>query len=63
MDQPVHLLATERGMRAYVTAPKPSDTAAWTRALEALRSADVWGSTDAHGTPEIWAEIREGEQP
>lgn len=58
LDKPVHLLATERGIRMYAPAPVACDPA-WPDLLHALRSADQWGSTDATGTPEIWAEIHD----
>ncbi|MET7914477.1 hypothetical protein ABZU45_00805 [Streptomyces avermitilis] len=59
LDEPVHMLATERGIRLHVPAPAAHHPA-WTPVLTALRSADRWGSTDTTGTPEIWAEINEG---
>ncbi|GAB2732883.1 hypothetical protein GCM10027072_29380 [Streptomyces bullii] len=59
LGEPVHLLATRRGTRMYADAPDRCDPA-WPRVLEALRSADVWGSTDANGAPEIWAQVDEG---
>lgn len=59
LDEPVHLLATKRGLRLHAPAPRTSDKRTWHAALEALRSADEWGSTDTSGTPEIWAEIIE----
>lgn len=57
MDEPVHALATKRGVRLHVPAPDHRNTPAWQAALTALRSADAWGSTDTTDTPEIWAEI------
>ncbi|WP_432135136.1 hypothetical protein [Streptomyces sp. bgisy154] len=63
VDAPARLLAVEHGMRVYATAPDPSDTAAWERAMSALRSADRWGSTTASGVPEIWAEVHDEVSP
>ena len=58
LDEPVHALSTDRGIRIHAPAPPPRD-ARWERVLEVLRTADWWGSTDTNGAPEIWAEIRE----
>lgn len=60
LDEPVHLLATEHGVRLHATAPDASDTKAWEATLAALRTADRWGGSNQHGTPEIWAEVNEG---
>lgn len=59
IDEPVHVLAVEHGIRLHVAAPLSSDTEAWQPILTALRGADRWGSTDTTGTPEIWAEVDE----
>lgn len=53
---PVHLLATDSGMRLYVLAPDTGDRS-WPTVLEAMRSADRWGSTNTSGSPEIWVEV------
>lgn len=58
LDEPVHLLTTPCGARMYAPAPEARD-AAWPKVLDAMRSADQWGSTDATGTPEIWAEVHD----
>ncbi|MFB7576970.1 hypothetical protein [Streptomyces sp. NPDC056165] len=57
LDEPVHLLVTNSGVRVYVSAPAVTDRAAWLRVIQVLGSADAWGSTDAHGAPEVWAEV------
>lgn len=55
---PVHLLATDtgNGLRLYVAALDVGDRA-WPAVLEAMRSADRWGSTNASGGTEIWVEL------
>ncbi|MFM9566102.1 hypothetical protein [Streptomyces turgidiscabies] len=58
LDEPVHVLVVERGVRLHVAAPDTPSSAAWRDVLMALRSADQWGSTDTTDTPEIWAEVR-----
>lgn len=58
LDEPVHLLSTSRGLRMYAPAPEMRDPE-WPQVLEALRAADQWGSTDANGTTEIWAEVHD----
>lgn len=58
LDEPVHLLAVDDGVRLHAAAPAPSNAEVWEAALTALRTADRWGSTDTTGTPEIWAEVR-----
>lgn len=55
---PVHLLATDSGMRLYIPAPDDGDPA-WPAVLEAMRSADRWGSTNANGSSEIWVEVND----
>ncbi|MFJ2567861.1 hypothetical protein ACIO02_33845 [Streptomyces sp. NPDC087568] len=57
VDDPVHLLRKDGSNRLYVLAPPASDKTAWRRLLNVLRGADSWGSTDAHGAPEVWAEV------
>jgi hypothetical protein len=59
LDEPVHVLATPRGARIYAPAPDVQDPV-WPRVLEALGSADQWGSTDSSGSAEIWAEVEDG---
>lgn len=59
LDEPVHVLSTDHGLRVHAPAPLPSDTR-WPPVLVALRSADQWGSTDSTGTLEIWAEVLDG---
>lgn len=59
LGEPVQLLATSHGMRMHAAAPAPRDPV-WPRLLDALRSADDWGSTDSGDTPQIWAEVNEG---
>lgn len=59
LDEPVHLLATPRGIRVYAAAPPGSARGTWAAVLDAMRSADAWGSTDASGSPEIWAEVED----
>lgn len=59
LGEPVHAVATERGMRLCAPAPDIPDAAAWEAALAALRTADRWGSASRDGVPEIWAEVIE----
>lgn len=61
LDEPVRVVTLHGSTRLHAPAPGPG-TASWSAALAALRSADRWGSTDAGGTPEIWAEITEVSQ-
>ncbi|NED75290.1 hypothetical protein G3I51_23800 [Streptomyces sp. SID9944] len=61
VDEPVRVDCTDRTVRLYAPAPPARDTDAWARLFGVLRTADWWGSTDAHGTPEVWAEITETE--
>ncbi|MFD5631567.1 MULTISPECIES: hypothetical protein [Streptomycetaceae] len=63
LDEPVHALSTDRGTRVHAPAPPTSRKDIWAQALAALRSADDWGSSDATGAPEIWAEIHDEVQP
>ena len=58
LDESVHLLTTQRGVRLHAPAPQVRDPA-WPQVLDAMRSADQWGSSDATGTLEIWAEVDE----
>ena len=62
LDEPVHLLVTERGICVHGPAPDARDTTKWHAVLAALRGADQWGSKDATGTPEIWAEVHDTER-
>ncbi|MBW8702793.1 hypothetical protein MBT84_24645 [Streptomyces sp. MBT84] len=55
-------LAAERGTRVHAPAPAARDIATWEQVFVAMRSADYWGSTDANGTPEIWAEVDNDER-
>lgn len=57
LDEPVHAVATDSGIRILAPAPDGSNTAVWKRVMEALRSADRWGSSGTTAAPEIWAEI------
>ncbi|KUN92021.1 hypothetical protein [Streptomyces caeruleatus] len=60
---PVHLLAAETGLRLYLPAPGDGDPA-WAAVLQAMRSADRWGSTNTSGATEIWVEVDdEAKQP
>jgi len=61
LDEPVHLLVTKRGIRVYAAAPPGSARSTWRAVVDVLRSADAWGSTDTTGSPEIWAEVEDGE--
>jgi hypothetical protein len=61
LDEPVHLLVTKRGIRVYAPAPPASARSTWAAVLTVMRSADAWGSTDAPGSPEIWAEVEDGD--
>jgi len=61
LDEPVHLLAVERGIRVHVTAPDQSDTKTWRSLITALQTADRWGSSDTSDAPEVWAEIHNEE--
>lgn len=47
----------------HVAAPPGLSVATWRAVIEVLRGADVWGSTDTTGTPKIWAEVEDGQQP
>lgn len=53
---PVHPLTTDAGIRLTVAALDDGDRA-WPAVLEAMRSADRWGSTNTAGTTEIWVEV------
>jgi hypothetical protein len=58
LGEPVHILATERGARVHAPAADVAD-AAWPKVMDALRTADRWGSSSTHGIPEVWAEVDE----
>ncbi|MFF9088668.1 hypothetical protein ACF1BE_19990 [Streptomyces sp. NPDC014991] len=48
--------------RLCAPAPGGGDLGLWQRVIDALRTADQWGSSDSTGTPEIWAHITEGQR-
>jgi hypothetical protein len=52
----VHPLTTDAGIRLSVAALEDGDRA-WPAVLEAMRSADRWGSTNTAGSTEIWVEV------
>lgn len=58
LDEPVHTLSTDRGLRIHAPAPAPQDDR-WSRVYAALRTADVWGSSYTPTGPEVWALIHE----
>lgn len=59
LDDPVHLLRTDHGIRVHAPAPASEDKARWQRVFETLRTADRYGSTYTPQGPEVWAEIRD----
>lgn len=59
LEEPVHLLATEHGVRLHAPSPAAPDPETWEAVLTALRSADRWGSSNQGAIPEIWAEVDE----
>ncbi|NUR42044.1 MAG: hypothetical protein HOV73_18350 [Streptomyces sp.] len=59
LDDPVHVLSTERGIRIHAPAPAPADVARWEQVYGALRTADAWGSAYTPMGPEVWALIQD----
>ncbi|MGW1587337.1 hypothetical protein [Streptomyces sp. NPDC002386] len=57
LGAPVRMTVT--GSKAQLRAPAPdgSDLDLWQRVIAVLSAADRWGSTDANGTPQVWAEV------
>lgn len=61
LGEPVHMTAAEGVTRLRAPVPVDVDTGTWRQVIEAVRTADRWGSTDDGDTPEVWAEITEGQ--
>ena len=59
LDDPVHVLSTDDGIRVHAPAPAPEDEARWKKVYDALRTADRYGSAYTPMGPEVWAEIRD----
>lgn len=59
LDDPVHVLSTERGIRIHAPAPAPAEETRWEQVYEALRTADRYGSSYTPMGPEVWAEIQD----
>lgn len=59
LDDPVHVLSTESGIRVHAPAPAPEDEERWEQVYAALRTADRYGSAYTPMGPEVWAEIRD----
>jgi hypothetical protein len=58
LDEPVHALSTDRGVRIHAPAPAPNDKR-WQQIYSVLSEGDVWGSSYTPMGPEVWAEIHE----
>lgn len=58
LDDPVHTLKTDGGVRIHAPAPSPEDIR-WEGVFAALRTGDVWGSSYTPTGPEVWALIRD----
>ncbi|MEV0183797.1 hypothetical protein AB0I54_31615 [Streptomyces sp. NPDC050625] len=59
LDEPVRLISRPGATRLYAVAPDAYRRETWRLLLDVLGSADKWGSTDASGRPEVWAEVRD----
>lgn len=59
LNEPVHLLSTDNGIRLHAPAPPPAEVERWKQAYDALRTADRWGSSYTPQGPEVWAEIKD----
>lgn len=62
LDDPVHVLATDTGIRVHAVAPPAVEVDRWERVFGVLRTADVWGSSYTPTGPEVWAEIRDRDE-
>ncbi|MCX4607005.1 hypothetical protein [Streptomyces mirabilis] len=59
---PVRMTVAAGTAQLYAPAPDGSNVDVWHRVIATLNTADRWGSTDSHGTPEVWAHITEGQR-
>lgn len=59
LDDPVHLLREDGGIRIHAPAPPPDDVARWDRVYGVLRTGDVWGGSVTPTGPEVWAVIKD----
>lgn len=59
LEDPVHLLREETGIRIHAPAPPSADVERWKQVLVVLRTADVWGGSYTPEGPEVWAVIRD----
>ncbi|MFI9600311.1 hypothetical protein ACIHCX_10600 [Streptomyces sp. NPDC052043] len=62
LGEPVRLTTNERATQLRAPAPAGGNLVVWQRVIAALSTADRWGSTDTSGTPEIWANVNEGQR-
>lgn len=59
LEDPVHLLSIDGGIRIHAPAPVPADVDRWTQVYGVLRTADRWGSSYTPDGPEVWAVIHD----
>jgi hypothetical protein len=59
LNDPVHLLRTDDGIRISAPAPPPADEERWRRVFDTLRTADRYGSGYTPLGPEVWAEVND----
>lgn len=50
---------TQHVAELVVSVEAPADPDAWQALLRVLSTADTYGSSDATGTPTVWAIVRE----
>ena len=55
----VDLFPIQRGSRISAPAPAADDWERWRKAIDVLRTADAWGSSDTGAATQIWAEVRQ----